>query len=275
MDIFPFLLRRCGVNINRRIHKIHTSIQDGELRNDFTLALEAYPGGDIKAEFPGADDLLGDFEDVVPPFATLWGGFVEELADITAQGLDAGNVSASAVTYAHIFLVADALARSRFLKTLFEDRNRDFDRKKRAERLKRRLDKVCQYANDIMHLIKKAKQLFPIPYRWVMDTFTGTGECVFDLCDNPYDAISRGLHRPSSLSPEIVDKLDKHFPSILSNWQTQQKMHTHVHAELRVILHLGLPSAIEPDWGQQTKLFLLYILDRGAQSRVWNTVDGQ
>jgi len=45
MDIFPFLLRRCGVNINRRIHKIHTSIQDGELRNDFTLALEAYPGG--------------------------------------------------------------------------------------------------------------------------------------------------------------------------------------------------------------------------------------
>jgi len=52
------------------------------------------------------------------------------------------------------------------------------------------------------------------------DTFTGTGECAFDICDSAYDAISHRLHRPS-LSPEIVDKLDKHSPSILSNWQRQ------------------------------------------------------
>ena len=52
IDIFPFLIRRCGANINKRIHNLHTSIQDGELRNDFTLALEAYSGGDIIAEFP-------------------------------------------------------------------------------------------------------------------------------------------------------------------------------------------------------------------------------
>jgi hypothetical protein len=242
IDIFPFLIRRCEANINKRIHNLHASIQDGELRNDFTFALEAYPGGDIIAEFPGADGLLGDYGDVVPPFATVWEDFVEELADITAQGLDAGDVSTSAATYAHIFLVADALACSCFLKTLVKDSN--LHRKGRAEKLKRRLNKVRQYASGTTYLIEKAKRLFPIPHRWVTDTFTGTGECVFDLCNNPYDAILRGLLHPS-LSPEIVDKLDKHFPSILSNWQTQQTMHTCVHAELRVILHLGLPSGIE------------------------------
>ena len=159
------------------------------------LALEAYPGGDIITEFPGSDDIRRDYGDVVPPFATVWGNFVDELTDLTAQGLDAGDVSASIATYGDIFLVADALARSRFLKTLFEDCN--LDRKRRAERLKRRLDKICQYAIGLTHLIEKAKRLFPIPHHWVMDTFTGTGECVFDLCDNAYDAISRGFHRPS------------------------------------------------------------------------------
>ena len=61
---------------------------------------EAYSGGDTIAEFPGADGLLGDYGDVVPPFATVWEDFVEELADITAQGLDAGDLSTSAATYA-------------------------------------------------------------------------------------------------------------------------------------------------------------------------------
>jgi hypothetical protein len=40
-----------------------------------------------------------------------------------------------------------------------------------------------------------------------------------------------------------MDKLDKHFPSILDNWAKQQTVHACVHAELRIILHLGLPSS--------------------------------
>ena len=100
----------------------------------------------------------------VPPFATVWEDFVEELADITAQGLDAGDTSTSKATYAHIFLVADALACSRFLKTLMKDRN--LHRKGRAEKLKRRLNKVRQYASGTHYLIEKAKRPFPIPHRW-------------------------------------------------------------------------------------------------------------
>lgn len=74
-------------------------------------------------------------------------------------------------------------------------------------------------------------------HRWVIVPVNGTGESTFDLCDNVYDAVSRGLDLPF-LSPEIGDKLDKHFPSILSNWERQRTMHTCIHAELRVILHL-------------------------------------
>ncbi|KAM6491131.1 hypothetical protein JOM56_013370 [Amanita muscaria] len=247
MDLFPFLLRRCGANINKRIRNLHTSIRDEEIRNDFALALKAYEPEAGITEFPGAGWLLGEYGDAAPPIATVWGDFVEKITDRTAQGLNAGDVSFSTAKYAQIFLHANALKHSRFLKTIIEDRTDLLpnDRKWRAEKLKRRLDKVCQYVSGISHLIKKAKRYFPIPHHWVMDTFTGTGESVFDLCDNAYDAVSRGLDRPS-LSPEIVDQLGKHFPSIRSNWERQQTMHTCIHAELRVILHLGPPSAIKP-----------------------------
>lgn len=243
VDLFPFLFRRCGANIDKRIRNLHTSIRDEELRKDFTLALKAYePEADITAEFPGADWLLGKYGDAAPPIATVWGDFVEKITNSTAQGLNAGDFSKS--KYTQILILADALKRSRFLKTLIEDRNLlTSDRKWRAEKLKRHLDKVCQYVSGISYLIQKSKRYFPIPHHWVMDTFTGTGESVFNLCDNAHDAVSRGLDRP--LSPEIVHKLDKDFPSIRSNWERQQTMHTCIHAELRVILHLGPPSAIK------------------------------
>ena len=86
-----------------------------------------------------------------------------------------------AATYTDIFLIADTLARSRFLKTIFEDRNLDWEERAEGLKRRRRLGKVFQYANGITHLIEKSKRLFPIPHHWVMDTFTGTGECVRSL----------------------------------------------------------------------------------------------
>lgn len=93
-------------------------------------------------------------------------------------------------------------------------------------------------------LIRQAKRLFPIPHRWVTDTFTGTRVCVLNLCDNVDDALLRGLKLPL-FTPAITYKLNNQFPSISSNWQTQQRVHPCIHAELRIILHLGPPSAIE------------------------------
>jgi len=208
--------------------------------------LEAYhPGANITAEFPTAGALLEEYGDAVPPFATVWGDFVEEITDKTAQALNAGDVSALADTYATIVLLADALAHSRFLKTVVGDLNvTKKNPKERAEKLKRRLDKICEYIRDVTHLIRKAKRLFPIPHRWVTDTFTGTGECVFNLCDNVDDALLRGLQLPL-FTPAITYKLNNQFSSTSSNWQTQQIVNPCIHSELRIILHLGPPSAIE------------------------------
>ncbi|KAF5374108.1 hypothetical protein D9615_008811 [Tricholomella constricta] len=245
IDLFPFLIRRCGVNIDKRIHNLHTSLQDGELLNDFMLALQAYtPEANIQAEFPaaGAHMFFQKYRNAVPAFATVWRDVVEMLTDKTAQGLDAEDVASSAKKYAKLFALANALRLSPFLKTLTDDRNlSNKDCKERAEKLKRRLGKVCQYVSGVSHLIQKAKRLFPIPHRWVTDTFTGTGEGVFDLCDSAYDAVANGL-KQSSLSPETLNKLDRHFPSILGNWGKNQTVHACIHAELRIILHFGLSS---------------------------------
>ena len=250
MGLFPFLIRRCGENIDKRIHSLHTSIQDAELRNDFVLALQTYsPEPDIQAEFPGAGRLLGAYGDAVPPFPTVWVDVVQRITDGTAQGLNMEDVPFSAKKFATLFHLADALGRSRFLNAIVNERSLlTTRRKERAERLKQRLGKVCQYVSGISHLIRSAKRIFPISHHWVTDTFVGTGEGVFNLCDNPYDAVSRRLNQ-SSLSPEIVDKLSKHFPYILSNWNKQQIVHACIHAELRIILHLSslpLDFAVHP-----------------------------
>ena len=98
---------------------------------------------------------LGDYGDAVPPFAAVWEDFVEMITDRTAQGLDAENVSSSIHKYAELFLLTDILGRSRFLKKLVDDCNLlTMDRKERAEKLKQRLRKVCQYVSSVSHLIQ-------------------------------------------------------------------------------------------------------------------------
>ena len=90
-----FLICRCGANIDKRIHNLYTSIRDTELRNDFMLAMQAYvPEADIRVEFPSADTSW-DYGDAVPPFAVVWGDFVEMITNRTTRGLDAENVSSS------------------------------------------------------------------------------------------------------------------------------------------------------------------------------------
>ena len=165
MDLFPFLIRRCGANIDKRIHNLHTSIRDTELRNDFMLAMQAYvPEADIRVEFPVADKFLGDYGDALPPFAAVWGDFVEMITDRTAQGLDAQDVPSSIQKYAELFLLADVFQCSRFLKKLIDDRNLlAMDRKERAEKLKQRLRKVCQYVSSVSHLIQRAKRSSRFP----------------------------------------------------------------------------------------------------------------
>jgi hypothetical protein len=102
------------------------------------LGLQAYgPATDIRAKFPGADMLLADYGDAVPSFAAFWEDFVQMITNRTTQGLNAKDVPSSIQTYAELFRLADALGRSRFLKTLVSDHNLlTKNHKERAEKLK-------------------------------------------------------------------------------------------------------------------------------------------
>ena len=129
-------------NINKRIQNLHTSIQSRELRSDFTSALQGYvPEADIRVEFPGpgAKLRLGRYGDEAPSFATVWRDLVKTITDETSHGLNAEDPLYSTSYYAALFVHADALEHSRFLKTLLDDYSPlNMVRKERIERLKRR-----------------------------------------------------------------------------------------------------------------------------------------
>jgi len=183
--------------------------------------------------FPVADTLLGDYEDAVPPFAAVWEDFVEMITDRTAQGLDAQDVPSSTQKYAELVLLADVLGRSRFLKkTRWRSQSLGHGSQGEGREVEAAFGQVCQYVSSVSHLILKAKAALSDSPPLGHGHFRWHGRSVFDLCDSAYDAVSRGLNQ-SPMSPEIVDKLDRHFPSILSNWKKHQTLRTCIHAERR------------------------------------------
>ena len=101
VDLFHYPIRRCGANIDKQIHNLHTSTQDAEFRNDFMLALQAYS--------PGAGILVEVCVDEVPPFVTVYGILLNWITNRTAQGLNAVGVLASRKKYTDLFLLAEAL----------------------------------------------------------------------------------------------------------------------------------------------------------------------
>jgi hypothetical protein len=157
LHLFSFLIRRCVANIDTRIHNLHISIRG--LHHDFCQRWRSISWGlmlplSFQVRAWGIWRCGASVCDSV---------FVEEIIDMTAQGLNAGDVS-SRKKYIHIVFLVDALRYSCFLKTLVEDCN--FPHRNcqgMAEKLKRLLDKVYQYPSGISHLIQKAKRLFPTP----------------------------------------------------------------------------------------------------------------
>ncbi|KAG6848918.1 hypothetical protein H0H93_012823 [Arthromyces matolae] len=240
-QVLPFLIRRCGRNIDKRINDLHTTLKDPMLLEDFREALETYtPPSEFRLEFP-SKTLQTLYQDSTPSFNIVWQNFLDTLTELTSAGLQ--PLHDPSASHEHriieIFTYADTIASTSFFKSLINDDN--IKRKNRAEKFKRRVDKIGQYVSGISVLLQKAKRLAPISYRWVMDDFSGSGEGTFTLCDDPHDAVSRAMRKP--LLPFMVAKLDENFPSLRDNWARQQEVHACLHAELRIILHLGPPPS--------------------------------
>ncbi|KAG6811159.1 hypothetical protein H0H92_008745 [Tricholoma furcatifolium] len=243
-NLFPFLIRRCRLNIEKRIHNLHAILQDDTLCEFVEVTLQIYkPSEDIQFEFP--DYLLEAlFGDSTPPFNTLWTTLVETLTGLAAKGLP--QDPSSAVTHmTKLYLYAMTIAQSSFLKLLLRQASNLMNKslEGKAEKLKRRLGKVYEYATEIQLLLKRARKLPPISHRWVTSNFNGTGEGTFTLCDDPREVVARGRQEPS-LSPQVEATLYQILPSIKDDWAMEKTVSTCVHAELRVILDFG-PSQRE------------------------------
>ena len=243
-DVFPFLLSRCLANINKRIGDLHQALSD--FLPDLHSALPHYTPGSVEKELPhSAIYRERKFNGDEPEFSAIISKLVFHLSYASNSPLDPDDVDTSTIRYLLLDNLANILLRSPFLKLLCKDRNpSNFARRERAERLKRRLAKVCQYFGGVTQLVQMAKRWFPdgrIPYRWVGDTFVGSGEGQVRLYDDYVDAMQRACGAQAPPSPGALRKLATNFPKMRSNWEDRRIVKTCIHAEIRIILHFSKP----------------------------------
>ncbi|KAI6152620.1 hypothetical protein BKA82DRAFT_4112879 [Pisolithus tinctorius] len=241
-DVFPFLFTRCGANIAKRIAKMDDAVRG--FSHGLEEVLRNYtPEPSVDKEFPLSTDYLDiQYRGQQVPFEQimrdLLGCIMDRVGDFNLH-----NISATPDLYPHymtLVFVALVLKRSRLLRSLCEstslmDRNRILQ----AERLKRRIAKVCQYYDGIDDLITYTRRYFPqgIVHRWV-DPIPDTGETTVNLEDDYLVAIERALGGVSP-STDTLTTLRKDFSNMGERWGASRSITTRLHAEIRILLHLS------------------------------------
>ncbi|CAL1715129.1 unnamed protein product [Somion occarium] len=230
-DLLPFLARHGKENLDKRIRNLHESIT--HFLDDLQSAIEKYPFGAVEKEFPQSRRYFEvRYPDRQPTVDRILNDLIRTCIDESAFEIQ--DEKTSYIRFVQLILSATILQRSLFLRELTSN-SRYLAIKCRAERLERRLGKVCQYMR-IGGLIKRVRRLPSIPIRWVADTFTEMGEGRFELCEDPMEAVERV--QEGELTWDI-DTISKHYPRLRENWARQRIINTCIHAEIRIILHLG------------------------------------
>lgn len=235
-DVLPFLIPRCRENIEKRVMKMRQVV--AVLSHDLEEILNDYNPSSIEGEFPNSVWYRqGRYSGSEPPFSKMMHNLLEDI-ESRARALALGDANLSAKLYASLAMIAFVLQESRLLRFLCGYTSRVHPlRKPLAEKLRRRLSKVCQYYHDINHLVGYAKQYFPdgIDHYWVVAT-AGTEEAAIELGESYFDAVSHALGHP--LLAENVATLRESFPHMEERWHNNRIIKTRVHPELRIVLHL-------------------------------------
>ncbi|XP_006455577.1 hypothetical protein AGABI2DRAFT_121479 [Agaricus bisporus var. bisporus H97] len=237
-DLYPFVARRCRASVVKRFQKLRASIIDTGFYDDFCSRLDQCSSARdplspsaIKLEFShDADSLIEDYTG-------------ESLSVVLRNHLKA-TARATAVSevpdlerFMGVYVVASTLAHSRFLEKWVELEDAGYQK---VQRFQRCTEKLCRYIDDVHSLVKGAKRLGgPIKHRWVTDESLGIQIGEQDIrihAETPLEA----FHRASTLSSQQLEELRKRKPSITAPWQ--RTVHTCIHAELRIILHVGRVS---------------------------------
>ncbi|KIM73016.1 hypothetical protein PILCRDRAFT_734683 [Piloderma croceum F 1598] len=81
-----------------------------------------------------------------------------------------------------------------------------------------------------------------VPFEWVEESFSDTGEGEFKFCMDLMEAVGHVLHR--QLTPKETYKVAERLVSLSSNWMGR-RFYPRIHAELRIILHFSPPLLSE------------------------------
>ena len=106
-DLFPFLHRRCLLNINKRIGTLNKSSRDTRIRDLFEQMLPSYtpttPLG-VELQFNNILQKLYGGVDTNRPFTSVWIDLLDKLAELTAPGLDTQDVKLADKQFADIII---------------------------------------------------------------------------------------------------------------------------------------------------------------------------
>jgi hypothetical protein len=258
--------------MDKRISSLHRSITG--IRSTLEKAATEYAFKSIEKEFPHS----GDYRDImyvgknIPTASRMLSDLIQRC--IIASDFAVDENEQSFVKYARLVNTASVLRDSRFLSQLISDSNRvNWERIQDAVKLKRRLGKVCHYTR-IRQLIEKVQQLPSIPFEWVEESFSGTGEGEFEFCIDPMEVVGRVLNR--QLTSKEIDEVAARFPSLPNNWgatllSTHSRRTSHYSPPQPIISIRKFRAASTPrlgtatHWLQQTQLPVLYSVDRRVQ----------
>ncbi|EKM76550.1 hypothetical protein AGABI1DRAFT_108646 [Agaricus bisporus var. burnettii JB137-S8] len=239
-DLYPFVARRCRASVVKRFQKLRASIIDTGFYDDFCSRL----------------DQCSSARDPLSPSAIKWEfwrirgsleSYTGESLSVVLRNHLKATARATAVSevpdlerFMGVYVVASTLAHSSFLEKWVELEDAGYQK---VQRFQRCTEKLCRYIDDVHSLVKGAKWLGgPIKHRWVTDESLGIQVGEQDIrihAETPLEA----FHRASTLSSQQLEELRKRKPSITAPWQ--QTVHTCIHAELRIILHVGRVSMAE------------------------------
>ncbi|RDB30545.1 hypothetical protein Hypma_007327 [Hypsizygus marmoreus] len=238
INLLPFLATHSKQNVDKRVRNLHESITD--LCDELKLASMSYQFPAIINQFPHSSLYRKAKYPKEPPTPQR---FLFDLIDNCVRrstGFGMEDNAPSRSQYIELFGAADSLRRAAFLTYLtskyYEGGDSMF--KGRVERLKRRLDKVCQYAR-IETLMRLVKRLPSVPFRWTEDHLVGTGEGSSEIRKDPMKVVEEVLgHSPS---PQQTRMLSRHCPELGRNWEQRRSMILRIHPEICIILHLSRP----------------------------------
>ena len=258
-QVFPFLLSHCRENMEKRLSRVLSSINEFEeyLQNpdppaegtnttdsDRFWPLKRYTPESIDVEFPNTELYRSNAFKEEPSFEEMLRNIIITSKVLCSQcTLDRNDVVGSEQRFSLACLPLGYLLKSRFLETICDVwwGGGVADLQRCAKRLRRRAERVRQYHSGVDSLLRNVRRIFPngkVPWRWAEPNLDNAYQGPVSL-DGDLRTVLAPIVEDSPPSEEkILNKIAQDFPQVSADWNQWHSVNAVVHAEIRLILDL-------------------------------------